>query len=155
MRFRTWIESEASLNSIMPEAIPTINRGSDTPASDEVKRTGLQPQVGAEEIETHEKDEQDKILAIDGALKRLEKEIPNGKDDDFPKVNKFKKLWNNLREKWEIIKSSNEDADDTDEGGGLANTIGNEKYVKTMQQFPNMVPIRNQSHSGPGIFGVS
>jgi hypothetical protein len=101
MNFRTWIKTESGLNSGFP-SMQINNRGSSTPASDEVMRTGLQPQVDSHEIKTKQKDEQDKIQAIDGALKRADSEIPQGKESG--KLSKFKKLWDLLKSKWEDLK---------------------------------------------------
>jgi hypothetical protein len=153
MQFRTWLESEASLNAGMPEAFP-VNRGSNTPASDEVKRTGLQPQVDSQEIHTKEKDEQDKLQAIDGAIKRCDSEIPNGDLENHPKVNKFRKIWNKLKEKWDELRSQVEEAPES--GTTLATTVGNTDYVKMMQQHPNATVTGDSNYPhGPGIFGQS
>ena len=147
MRFRTWIE-DAGLGSNTPMMMaPMDNRGSDTPASDEVKRTGLQPQVDAQEIETKAKKDQDKILAIDGTIERMDKELPQGEaDEDSHKFNKFKWLWKKFREKWDEIKMKDEEPT-SGEDNGLASTLPDKNYVSTMQQNPNMVPV--QPGQGP------
>lgn len=123
MSFKTWIESE---NGFPP------NRGTATPGSDEVRRTGLQPQVGAEEIETHEKDEEDKVLAIDAKVKRFETEIPQGGE----KVAAFRSLWDEFKDKWEKTKAGEQE--NTPEGG-LASDGGDQDYVDQMRQRPNMM----------------
>jgi hypothetical protein len=144
MKFRKWVENE----------IPTVNRGSGTPASDEVMRTGLQPQVDSQEIETKQKKGQDKILAIDAMLKRFESEIPEG--DDTSKLKRFKRLWEKLQKKWDEIKME----DDQGEGegspdGGLASNLGDTNLTNAMRQHPNMVPPNdNQLPTGPGNYGV-
>jgi hypothetical protein len=139
------MEAEAGMGSNLPDMLASMpNRGTDTPASDEVRRTGLQPQVDAEEIHTKEKDEQDKILAIDGSIKRFDSEMPDGSDSDTPKVNKFKEIWNNLKEKWDEIKMDDGSEEDNI-GGGLSGNVGDQKYLKTMHQYPNMMPPNDQS----------
>lgn len=146
MKFKIWFETDAP-------GIPMINKGSDTPASDEVKRTGLQPQVDAQEIETKQKKSQDKVLAIDGQMKRFEVDIPQGDEGD-EKVNKFKKLWEKFKKKWDEIKMKDDQIED--EGGldnGLADTSGDSNFVNSMQQHPNMVPPNdNQMPAGPGNY---
>lgn len=155
MKFSVWLEAEASLNAGMPEILPDVNRGTNTPASDEVKRTGLQPQVDSQEIHTNEKDEQDKIQAIDGALKRFDNEIPQGKTD-ISKLNKFKKMWDQLKEKWEDIKLGEKEEKVPDPDNGLGTATGNKNYINMMQQHPNMVPVGQENYPhGPGIFGQS
>lgn len=149
MEFRTWFETEMGLGTLPF----SVNRGTATPASDEVKRTGLQPQVDAQEIRTKEKDEQDKILAIDDMIKNFDKDIPEG--DDGEKVNKFKALWDKLKEKWEDAKSDEEAAKD-DLSGGLGSRTGDQSYIKQMQQQPNaLLTGPGQLPQGPGTFGTS
>ena len=145
MRFRNYIENE------MDQA-PEM--GADSPASAEVKRTDLQPQVDAHEIDTKSKREQDKILAVDGSIERLDVELPDG-DDKSQKMNHFKKLWDELKQKWDQIKMSDYDLEQEDEtGAGLGQQMGDEKYRQQMQQHMNMVPGPDQPPAGPGTFGV-
>ncbi len=150
MNFKNWFESEASLGSMSPEmSPPMVNRGSDTPASDEVKRTGLQPQVDAQDIDTKTKN-QDRMSAIDSGMEHLEKTLP---DDDDPKVNQFKKLWDQLKKKWEAIKMNDEPPSPEDQGLG---DVDDPNYVNMMQQHPNMaITADDQGPHGPGIFGQS
>jgi len=102
MNFKNWVEQEASLGGRFPEIGPLpVNRGSDTPASDGVKRTGLQPQVDAQELNTKSHKEQDNVLAIDSGMEHMDTALPDGDDTDTPKINRFKKLWDELKEKWE------------------------------------------------------
>lgn len=143
MRFKTWMENEAGLGAEMPTTLGSVtspNRGSDTPASSEVKRTGLQPQVGAEEISTKQKDEQDKIQAIDAEIQRLDKDIPRPGKEESNKLYKFKSLWDKFKEKWEELKTSDDNDEESPTGSGLADTMGDTNFVNTMQQHPNMVP---------------
>lgn len=133
MKFKTWIE-DAGLASNDPVTMFPTNKGSDTPASDEVKRTGLQPQVDAQNIKTKAKKDQDKIMAIDASIERLDKELPQGEsEEDEYRFNKFKWLWKKFREKWEEIKMKDEEGEDL--------TSAPDNY---MQQNPNMSPMPTQ-----------
>lgn len=152
MQFRTWLEDEASLNSGFPELGPNVNRGAATVASDEVLRTGLQPQVDSKEIHTDQKDEQDKILAIDGAIKRADSEIPQGKQEGSEKLSRFKQMWDKLKEKWEDLKMMKPDDDNQPDTNGLGSVKGDEKMMAMMQRQPNAMPSNtNQLPSGPSM----
>jgi hypothetical protein len=148
MNFKIWIEEEASLNGRFPEIGPLpVNRGSETPASDEVKRTNLQPQVDAQEPKSAESDQ---ISAIDSGLEHMDSTLPDGDDADLPKTNKFKSMWKQLRDEWERIKMSDDVAAEKD---GLG-TAQDDEYSTMMQQHPNMVPVgTDQGPHGPGTFG--
>lgn len=135
MRFRTWIESENSLNGSIPEMFPP-NRGTSTPASDTVRRTGLQPQVDSHEIHTAAKDEQDKIQAIDAIIQRVSQDIP---DSDSKKISKFKKMWEKMRSKWENLKINNDSQPKEIETNGLASSTGDQRLTQYMQNNPNAI----------------
>lgn len=154
MRFVIWMEEEASLGSNIPNMLASLpsNRSSSTPASDEVKRTGLQPQVDSQEIHTKEKSEQDKLLAVDASIERFDKEIPHGSDSESPKLNKFKEIWNNLKEKWNEIKMS--DDEENNSGSGLGD-VSDDKYTNVMRQHPNMMPPQSSVASSLGSFGMT
>lgn len=127
--FIQWLEN-TSLNAQFPELASFVNN-QETSASDEVKRTNLQPQVdGGEQVTSPE---EDKILAIDGDIERMTSNLPK---ENSEKVNKFKNLWEKMRSDWEKIKRDNPNS----QSDGLGNQTGDENYVKTMQQNPNMVP---------------
>lgn len=148
MGFRTWFESEqeSGLGSATPE-MGEINRGSNTPASDEVKRTGLQPQVDTEDVK-EKADDQDKIGAVDSGIEHLANNLP--RETNNPKINKFKELLDQLRNKWDKVKMQ-KDGKDPDMGLG---SMLDDKYANTMRKFPNMVPVQTYSGPrGPGIFG--
>lgn len=146
MSFKIWIEDqEVSLGGMSPEVM--VGRGSDTPASDEVKRTNLQPQVDAQEPESSNSDQ---IAAIDSGLAHLEKEMPQNSEDD--KVNEFKKLWDNMKRKWDAVKTKKSPPQE-EEGLGVA--TGDPRYLQAMQNAPNMVPARDNQPHGPGIMGNS
>lgn len=148
MKLKKWLESEASLGSAMPEMIgnPYSDRGAETPASDQVKRTGLQPQVDTEGSKFE--NNPDKIMALDANIERFDTEIP----EDCPKVNKFKQLWMQLKEKWGKIKT---DQEENVGSNGLGDETGDQKYINMMQQNPNMTPQAERMPHGPGIFGQS
>ena len=135
MRFRSWLVEDFD----------------PTPASAEVKRTNLQPQVDAQEIDTPAKRDDDKTLAIDASIQRLDMEIPDGDSKD-PKINKFKELWNHLKEKWQELKTMPPEEGDAE---ALGNNMGDKKYLAQMMQHKNMVPASPEMPSGPGTFGVS
>ena len=151
MNFRTWYKTENSLFSPM---VPNINRGSNTPASDEVKRTGLQPQVNAEEIHTPQKEVQKQLKDIDSMIKNADRDLPAGKQED-PKLNKFCNLWEKFKKKWEKIKNSTEEINNVS-GVGLGSETGDQRMIAMMRQRPNMTPENpNNFPQGPGIFGQS
>lgn len=150
MEFKTWIEGEMGLGAGTPEMLP--DGGRQTPASDEVKNTGLQPQVGSEEIDTKEKNDHDKIMSIDSEIEHLDSRLP---EDENPKINKFKELWDELKERWSEIKMADE-IEQQFNTDGLGSEMGDENYRKMMQQHPNMTPSpapENRSPNGTGIFG--
>lgn len=148
MEFRKWIEMENSLNAGFPEMFPP-NRGTSTPASDAVRRTGLQPQVDSHEIRTTAKNEQDKIQAIDSILQRIDQEIP---DSDSEKVTKFKKMWNNMKEKWEKLKLNQDLLGKEIETTGLGSNKGDERLISYMQNNPNaLLTGPNQVPTSPSL----
>lgn len=145
MNFKIWIENEASLGAASPEmAPPAVNNDTSTPASDEVRRTGLQPQVDAEDPKA---DDPDAVLAIDSKLEDLEKDIP---EDGGEKIHNFKKLWDKFKEKWDRIKMNDTLPDPSRQGFGDAKNPG---YEQMMRSHPNMAPAQDQGPHGPGIFG--
>lgn len=152
MNFKIWVENEASMGSGTPEMMPPMaNKGGDTPASDEVKRTSLQPQVDSQEIDTKSKREQDRILAIDSDIEHMDMNLPGGDDADTPKINKFKAMWDELKSQWDTIKMSDE-VEGQDEGG--LGDEEDEEYSDMMRQHPNMAHAPGtQGPHGPGIFG--
>lgn len=139
---------ENSLNAGFPEMFPP-NRGTSTPASDAVRRTGLQPQVDSHEIRTTAKNEQDKIQAIDSILQRIDQEIP---DSDSEKVTKFKKMWNNMKEKWEKLKLNQDLLGKEIETTGLGSNKGDERLISYMQNNPNaLLTGPNQVPTSPSL----
>ena len=153
MNFKTWVENEGSMGSGTPEmGPPPLNNGDGATASDEVKRSNLQPQVDAQEIDTKSKREQDAILAIDSGIEHMDMSLPAGDDSKTPKINKFKAMWDELRTQWDTIKMSDEGSDDID---GLGHS-DNPEFKDQMRQHPNMsLSPGTQGPHGPGIFGQS
>ena len=146
MNFKIWIENEASLGSGTPEM--GGNRGSSTPASDAVMQTGLQPQVDSQEIDTQSNRENDAILAVDSEIEHMDMNIPDGDDADTPKMNQFKKIWDELKAAWDHIKMGDQQPPPE---GGLGTDMGDPKYLQMMQQNPNMVPGSDRGQmGGPG-----
>jgi hypothetical protein len=144
--FKNWLE-DAGLGGMSPELMS--DRGSNTPGSDEVKRTNLQPQVDAQD--SPEAKDQDRVLAIDSEIEHLEKNLPDKSKEPSP-TNEFRKLWDDLKLKWDKIKMNKVPQGQE----GLGSTGGDPGYLTAMQQAPNMVPAsdRNFPH-GPGTFSVS
>ena len=149
MNFKIWIEDEGSLGAAAPEmAPPMVNKGSNTPASDEVKRTGLQPQVDAQSDMGSGED--DAILAIDSEIEHMDSNIRN---QEGQTVNQFKMMWDQLKQQWDQIKMSQE-APQQSPPDGFGNAEEPE-YSQMMRQHPNMTPGTDQGPHGPGIFGQS
>lgn len=151
MEFKIWLENEAGLNAGFPEIQSSPNRGNPASASDEVIRTGLQPQVDAQNIKSKGRSEQDKILAIDSEIEHLDSNLPDSDEANTPKLNKFKELWKKLRDKWEEIKNEEDPSDEGEEG--LAD-MQDAEYADKMQKHPNMVPSQDRSLGGVGIMGT-
>lgn len=152
MKFKTWVEQEATMGT--PEMMPPqpINKGNETPASDEVKRTGLQPQVDAPNSKADK--EKDSVSAVDSEISHMDNSLPDG-SEDTPKINKFKQLWDQLKQSWEMIKTGEEEQE-PDEEDGLGHAK-DDRFTQTMRQFPNMMPMspETQGQNGPGTFGLS
>lgn len=70
-------------------------------------------------------------MAADAAIKRLDTEIPGGKDEDKPRLRKLQSLWQQFKQKWERIKSE-------DETEPVQQTVTGS--APNMQGAPNMVP---------------
>lgn len=88
MRFKIWLENEGS-----------------TPASAEVIRTGLQPQVDAEEIHTSQKDDIDKLMAIDSHMERIKASL-RGINTASDKSKALKDFAKKMTSEWENFKNS-------------------------------------------------
>jgi hypothetical protein len=147
MSFKTWIEDQQmSLGGMSPEMM--TNRGSETPASDEVKRTNMQPQVDAQEPKLAK--DVDRVSAIDAGIEHLDNNLPK-ETDEGSKSSEFKKIWSKLKRKWDKIKMDQKDPSQEENGLGMA--TGDPRYLQSMQQHPNMVPTSGSQMAGPGTFG--
>lgn len=147
MNFKTWVEDqEMSLGGMSPELM--TNRGSNTPASDEVKRTNMQPQVDAQEPKLAK--DVDQVSAIDAGIEHLDNAVPQ-ETQQGSKSNEFKKMWTRFKQKWDKVKMNKETPPQEEEGLGSA--TGDPRYLKAMQQHPNMTPSSNYQIHGPGTFG--
>lgn len=147
---------DASLGSATPEmGSPTDGlKHSPTPASSEVQRTNLQPQVDAKATDTKAGLENDRINAIDADMERFDASLPE-ENSDTPRVNQFRVLWKQMKDQWDRIKISDTDNGGENENSPLGNDMGNPNYIKQMQQNPNMVPAsaQHQHGAGPGTMG--
>jgi hypothetical protein len=124
-----------------------------TPASAEVQRSRLQPQVGTENIAKNAQDI-DALLAIDSKVQHFDADIKNALKDDSESVQQFKTLWGDLSSKWKEFKAKKESqANHTDYG--LGSNGGDPNYVQSMGEHPNMTPPQDQIQPGPGTFGNS
>jgi len=147
MSFKTWIEDqEMSLGGMSPELM--INRGSETPASDEVKRTNMQPQVDAQEPKLAK--DADRISAIDAGLEHLDSVLPQ-QAEAGTKTSQFKKMWSDFKRKWDKVKMDKEVPPQEETGLGMA--TGDPRYLQAMKQHPNMIPSNGSQMAGPGTFG--
>lgn len=144
--FRNWLQNE---HGDFPNLGNPMDNG-DSPASGEVKRTGLQPQVDAQDIETKSKSEQDKIGALDAQMERISDIISNVDDDQHKKLGQFKLMWDEFVEAWETIKFGDNGSDD---GSGLGSHTPDENLLDIMKQ--NQPLPHDNVPAGPGIFGVS
>ena len=135
MRFRSWIESDSGLNAGFPEVLSQVNKADSVPASAEVVNTGLQPQVGSEEIQTDVKDEQDKIQSIDSAIQQIDSKINSNTASE--KINKFAILWNKLKKNWEKLKIEKDGEFEQVKINGLGGSTGDLDKIAIMQQQPN------------------
>ena len=152
MSFKNYLENEGSLGAAMPEmSPPMVNKGTGTTASDEVKRTNMQPQVDAQELTAKIDKDHDGVLAIDSEIEHMDNSLPKG-DNDTHKINQFRTMWDQLKTQWDSIKTS--DNQPATNGDGLGITQGSDTYRNMMQQNPNMVPMPDtQQLQGPGTFG--
>lgn len=152
MEFKKWVEQESSLGSAEPEMAPPAVNNDKAPASAEVTRTGMQPQVGAKT--PTEAATEDKIASIDDKIEDMDYDLDLPDEDDSEKINKFKNLWNKFKERWGSIKNSEETPDPTTQGFGDMNA---KEYEDMMRSNPNMTRAAqyDQGPHGPGTFGES
>jgi hypothetical protein len=126
MKFKVWLENEIESNA-----------ADSSPASAEVIRTGLQPQVGSSEIKTHQKDEQDKLMALDGHFQRIASILPSLSKQN-PKLREVSGFCKKVLNKWdEIVKSHM--GDNSELQSGFPNPSPNQtQWMKDNQPLPEM-----------------
>jgi hypothetical protein len=143
MRFKTWIEGYEAGEGQTP-----------TPASDEVIKTGLQPQVGTEKI-AQDAEDLDQLQALDSHIQRFTLSIRPELRDDSEAGKLVNSLVDDLNTKWKQFKDKKKDEspDNKDKGLGSAD---DSDFRKEMESQPNAVPPQPQDVAqgpGPGIFG--
>lgn len=156
-RWQTYkqLREEASLGSATPE----MNQQSSgvnnpAPASAEVQKTNLQPQVDAKPTDTKAGLENDRIGAINADMERFDASLPD-ENSDTPRVNQFRTMWKQLKDQWELIKTADSE-DPQNQGTPLNQDMGDPNYMQKMQKFPNMMPGSPvQPGEGPGTMGNS
>lgn len=88
MRFRQWLENEE-----------LETKASAMPASAEVIRTGLQPQINSQEIKTKPKDHFDRVQAIDSHMERI-RHAMKGEQGELKKVcGRMFEIWDGWKNK--------------------------------------------------------
>lgn len=156
MNFKLWIEDEASLNGITPEIRPQPEidtDNNDTPASNGVIRSGLQPQVDGQKSEPKSMVDQDKVGAIDADLERLRATYANSGVNNGSRINKFRQMLDSLINQWNSVKMSDSRPENSEDVTGLGQTMGDQQYLKMMQQHKNATPVTPEVPNGPGTFG--
>ena len=126
IEFQTWLNERGEA----PQLGGLVDDS--TPASGEVKRTGLQPQVDAQDIKTKSKAEQDKIGAIDAELERIQEILGTVDDLNHPKLGQFKAMWNDMLDQWENIKFSDDMG--TTDANGLGSDAPNPYQIDMMKR---------------------
>lgn len=96
MRFKLWVENEYGDQD-----------ANMMPASAEVIKTGLQPQVDSKEIKTRQKEEQDKMMAIDSHMQRIATILPSveSSDQDSEKLKQIAQFAKSMLQSWSDLKS--------------------------------------------------
>lgn len=138
MSFKIWLENEIDGQPSGME-----------PPSGEVKRTGLQPQVDAQEIKTKEKEETDKLMAIDGHMQRIQTVIDGLDVNHSDKLRALKKFGQGMLDDWDRFKTQGDTNELGDMGLGEFNPSPNKvRWMMDNQPLPEDPRI-----SGPGTFG--
>jgi hypothetical protein len=88
MRFRKWLENEEL------EA-----KASAMPASAEVIRTGLQPQINSQEIKTKPKEHFDRAQAIDAHVERIRHAVKGEKGELRKVCDQMVEIWDSYKNK--------------------------------------------------------
>lgn len=122
--FITWLENDS------------IQRQIEHPASAEVLRTGLQPQVGANSNNTDNPD-QDKIMALDTHVERIKTIVKHMKPNSNlgQKMQKMCMQFCNAFDK--LLNNQNQNSDETERGLADRQTSDAQlKYMKDNQPLP-------------------
>lgn len=99
------------------------------PASSEVLRTGMQPQVDAQETKTSQKEDHDKMMAIDSQIQRILGMVGGSGTE---KMTAIKKFCNQMAEEWERVKKGATEPPESN-SGGLGGLTPNPKQIQFMQ----------------------
>ena len=129
MKFSTWLEN-----------LDDEQQANQFPASAEVMRTGLQPQVDAQEINTTQKEEHDKLLAIDGHVQRIKSVIDGMQTKGSERLKQIKSFMKDFMNDWEDLKNGNP-APSQKSGPGLGEIDPSDEeldYRKDNQPLPNV-----------------
>lgn len=128
MDFRTWVENLED----------NEQQATRFPASAEVLRTGLQPQVDAEEINTSQKQEHDQLLAIDAHIERLKSATSQINAKDSQKLKAVKQLLTKFLSDWDLVKTNRPATAKPD---GFRNPSDDElDFMKRNQPLPTQTP---------------
>ena len=76
----------------------------------QVIKTGLQPQVDSKEIDTRQKEEHDKMMALDSHFQRIAVILPTLKSDS-PKLQKIEAFCKEVLSKWDQLKRDDQTGD--------------------------------------------
>lgn len=113
-----------------------------SPASAEVIKTGLQPQVDAKEINTRQKEEHDKLMALDGHFQRINSVLTTlGDSSKLKKVGDFCK---SVLQKWDEIKRAD------DQGGDFQAPSFHNPDIKRVQWMKDNQPLPEEPRSMAG-----
>jgi hypothetical protein len=89
MQFRQWLERQEELEA----------KASAMPASAQVIRSGLQPQVNSQEIKTVPKEHFDRMAAVDGHMERIRHAIKGEKSELRKVCDRMLELWDGFKNK--------------------------------------------------------
>lgn len=138
MNFKLWLENGFDGESFGNE-----------PPSGEVKRTGLQPQVDSQEIKTKQKEENDKLMAVDSHMQRIQTVIDHLDVNQSDSLRDLKKFGQEMLNAWEQFKMKGNSSDLGDMGLGEFNPSQNKvQWMKDNQPLPE-----DPSVSSPNSFG--
>lgn len=120
MKFKMWLENEMDGTS-----------DGFAPASAEVQRTGLQPQVDSQEIQTKEKEHHDKLMGLDSQMQRIRTIIDQMDIAGSKKLKRARDFCREMVDQWDKLKTEDDSKGMGDMGLGAFNP--NQKQVQWMQ----------------------